>query len=277
MRYFKIVLILFLCTSLAYCVKSRISTYPGFNYDSKDPVAVQVFNIPPTVEFEIIGEVEGRGAPASSWGSVEGSMKKKAASIGGDAIILVSKREPYVGTLKTADRAHAFVYGNYIYYTYQPGSAFSLKQKHIIGLVIKWKIKSSISTKHTVKQNKDVELPIKKSTEKASPKYEKKKKNIQEGDIVSLGLVDVAPVCVKSVTPKYDWRRFYSQSARFVIKVLISESGDVLHAKIISDNVYKDVRNALLDAVKQWKYKPALKDGVKVRVWKQITIRINID
>jgi len=125
--------------SLSYCVKSRISTYPGFNYEPTDPETVQVFNIAPTVEFEIIGEVEGRGAPAASWGRVEGSMRKKAASIGGDAVILISNREPYSGTYTTPSSGNVFVYGNYIYYTYQPGTSFAMKRKHIIGLVIKWK------------------------------------------------------------------------------------------------------------------------------------------
>jgi hypothetical protein len=124
---------------LAFCVKSRISTYPGFDYNPTDPKNVQVFNIAPTVEFEIIGEVEGRGAPAASWGKVEGSMRKKAASIGGDAVILISKREPYSGTYTTPSTANAFVYGNYIYYTYQPGTSYAMKRKHVIGLVIKWK------------------------------------------------------------------------------------------------------------------------------------------
>jgi len=54
--------------SLVCCIKSRISTYPGFNYNPTDPETVPLFNIPPTVEFEIIGEVEGRGAPSSFMG-----------------------------------------------------------------------------------------------------------------------------------------------------------------------------------------------------------------
>jgi hypothetical protein len=95
--------------------------------------------MPPTVQFEIIGEVEGRGAPAASWDKVERYMKKEAASIGGDAIILVSRREQYTGTYTSPSKANAFVYGNYIYYTYQPGTSIAIRKKHLIGLVIKWK------------------------------------------------------------------------------------------------------------------------------------------
>ena len=38
-----------------------------------------------------------------------------------------------------------------------------------------------------------------------------------------------------------------------------------------------EVKKALLDAVRQWKYEPAIKSGVRVKVWKEETIRINID
>ena len=95
--------------------------------------------MPPTMPFEVIGEVTGSGAPAASWGRVEGSMRKKAAAIGGDAVVLISKREPYAGTYTTPSSGNVFVYGNYIYYTYQPGTSYAMRRKDLIGLVIKWK------------------------------------------------------------------------------------------------------------------------------------------
>ncbi len=45
--------------------------------------------MPPAVRFEIIGEVGAEGAPAASWDKVERYMKKEAATIGGDAIVLI--------------------------------------------------------------------------------------------------------------------------------------------------------------------------------------------
>ena len=95
--------------------------------------------MPPTVPFEIIGEVEARGAPAASWDSVEWYMREKAATIGGDAIVLVDRKEEYAGTYTTPSTGNAFVYGNYVYYTYRPGSSYAMKRKHLVGLVIKWK------------------------------------------------------------------------------------------------------------------------------------------
>jgi hypothetical protein len=139
MKTFRILLLCLLFSFMNSCVTSSVSPYPDLNYMSTNPAAVQVYNVAPTVLFEIIGEVEGRGAPAASWESVKNDMKKKAASIGGDAIILIDRREPYVGTYTTASKANAFVYGNYIYYTYQPGTSYAMHRKALIGLVIKWK------------------------------------------------------------------------------------------------------------------------------------------
>ena len=141
MKYPKKLLLLVLVCLLCNCVRSRIAPYPHYEYPPTNQNNVQVYYMPPAVPFEIIGEVGGYGAPAASWGRVENSMKKKAASIGGDAIILVIRREPYAGTYRTPSSGNVFVYGNYIYYTYQPGTSVAMRKKHLIGLVIKWKNK----------------------------------------------------------------------------------------------------------------------------------------
>jgi len=95
--------------------------------------------MPPPVPFEVIGEVEGSGAALASWNTVRNYMRKKAASIGGDAIIIVSKKMPYIGTSHTPDTAKAFISGNYIYYTYRPGTSYAIRGKYILGIVVKWK------------------------------------------------------------------------------------------------------------------------------------------
>ncbi|MFO7980641.1 MAG: hypothetical protein R6V00_07405, partial [Candidatus Aminicenantes bacterium] len=119
MRNLRVLFILVAILAFGCCVRARVSQYPGFDYSPQNPNNVQVFNIPPTVPFEVIGEVTGYGAPAASWGRVENYMREKAALIGGDAIIFVRKREEYSGTYTTPSSAKAFVYGNYGYYTYQ--------------------------------------------------------------------------------------------------------------------------------------------------------------
>jgi len=126
---------------LGSCVSAKIASYPNANYPKTDPEKIQVYNMKPPVECEVIGEVEGRGAPAASWDSVHSAMKKEAAKIGGDAIIIVESKREYSGTYHTPQTANAFVYGNYIYYTYNPGTSVPMMRKHIIGVVIRWKTK----------------------------------------------------------------------------------------------------------------------------------------
>lgn len=123
---------------LINCVSSRIAKYPGFNYPPTNPDKIQIFNLPPTVPFEIIGEVEGEGGKLFSYKIALSNMRKKAASIGGDAIVLISRREKYLGTYTTPSKANAFIYGNYIYYTYTPGTSVQLTRKHFLGVVIRW-------------------------------------------------------------------------------------------------------------------------------------------
>jgi len=189
MKNLKFILILLISFSLNYCVRGRVAQYPGYNYRSTNPKYIQIYYMPPTVPFNIIGEVESAGAPLASWGRVENSMREKAASIGGDAIILISKKSPYVGTYKTPSTGNAFIYGNYIYYTYRPGSSYAMRGKHIIGLVIKWKNKKSatIPTRKPKAIKKEARKPIKKPV----AVEEEKKESIIEVKFASLREIEV--------------------------------------------------------------------------------------
>jgi len=129
---------------LSGCITSQANRYPGFNFLPTDPKNIQVYYIPPTVPFELIGEVRGEGPPIASWDEVETAMKKAVAKIGGDAIVIVSRKEPYVGTYKTPSSGNFFIYGDYIYYTYKPGSYLEMRRKNLLGVVIKWQIYTPI-------------------------------------------------------------------------------------------------------------------------------------
>lgn len=104
LKSIKLSSIIFLILLFGVCVRARVSPYPGFDYAPTKPEKIMIYYMPPPIEFEIIGEVEGRGAPAASWKAVENFMQDKAATIGGDAIILISSREQYAGTYTTPPR-----------------------------------------------------------------------------------------------------------------------------------------------------------------------------
>jgi len=95
---------------------------------------------------------------------------------------------------------------------------------------------------------------------------------MKAGDLVPLDQVDTQPVLIKRVDPKYPAAaQALAIEGNVVINVLISETGDVLEVVII-EGLPGGLNEETAKAVRQWKYKPAVKDGVNVKVWKQITI-----
>jgi TonB family protein len=94
------------------------------------------------------------------------------------------------------------------------------------------------------------------------------------GDLVDLAAVDDPPKLLKSVEPNYP-----AQAARFgkegsvTVNALINESGNVIDTGILKG--LKDdmgLEKAAEAAVRKWKFQPAKKDGVNVKVWKPIVI-----
>lgn len=98
------------------------------------------------------------------------------------------------------------------------------------------------------------------------------------GDLVALNEVSIQPVLIKRVDPKYPSQAFsMGVSGTVTLNVLISETGDILRTEI-----QKGIKGgygfekAAETAVRQWKYRPAQKDGVPVRVWKSIDINFKL-
>jgi TonB family protein len=85
-------------------------------------------------------------------------------------------------------------------------------------------------------------------------------------------------VLIKRIDPKYPSQAFsMGVSGTVTLNVLISETGDILRTEI-----QKGIKGgygfekAAETAVRQWKYRPAQKDGVPVRVWKSIDINFKL-
>jgi TonB family protein len=93
------------------------------------------------------------------------------------------------------------------------------------------------------------------------------------GDLIPLEDVDIEPEIAKRVNPKYPSVAFQrGVEGKVVINVLISESGDVIETSLIKgiSGPY-DFNEDCTNAVRQWKFVPAFKNGVKVKVWKTIS------
>lgn len=94
------------------------------------------------------------------------------------------------------------------------------------------------------------------------------------GALYALDQVNAGPVLIKKVEPKYPPLALRSgASGTVTVNALISENGDVLRTEIL-----RGIKNgfgletAAEDAVRLWKFTPAIKDNVRVRVWKSFDI-----
>lgn len=94
------------------------------------------------------------------------------------------------------------------------------------------------------------------------------------GDLVPLDKVDSQPLIIRRIEPSYPpYAQTLKVEGQVTVNALISEYGDVLQVNVtrgIAGNF--GFEKAAENAVKQWKFKPAQKDGVNVRVWKPFTI-----
>lgn len=87
---------------------------------------------------------------------------------------------------------------------------------------------------------------------------------------------DKAPEATKQVQPKYpDAALKDSAEGTVWTKVWIDESGNVAKAELQKSDAII-FNQAALDAVKQWTFKPAMKDGKAIATWVSIPFRFKI-
>ncbi len=132
------------------------------------------------------------------------------------------------------------------------------------------------------RKKKEAEEQKRKEEEARQKKLEEARQAEQQkkalfGQLVGLSEVDVEPKLIYQEKPKINtaWR----VKGTFTLTALVDENGNTVDVKVIKGlpTVTRGSRLAersVVDAVNKWKYTPALKDGVAVKVW--ITVRITI-
>ena len=101
---------------------------------------------------------------------------------------------------------------------------------------------------------------------------------LKAGDLIPLGEADVPPRQITSVDPVYpNAARNLRKEGAIMINALISETGDVIQTAVIGGNRGSlGFDKAAENAVRKWKFSPAEKNGVPVRVWKSVTIAFKL-
>jgi TonB family protein len=97
------------------------------------------------------------------------------------------------------------------------------------------------------------------------------------GDLVPLEKVDAYPRVLESVEPVYPTAaKTLKMEGLILVNALISENGDVLQVQAVPGNSMAVFEKAAENAVKKWKFYPAQKEGVNVKVWKLISITFKL-
>lgn len=121
--------------------------------------------------------------------------------------------------------------------------------------------------------------PVVEQKEKEEPKHEKteeiKPPPLKEGDLVRIEEVEVRPSPIKRVQPKLTITAERAGAhGEILLNLLISELGDVIDVKLVK-GVSKTLgmNEEAIKAVKQWKFSPAIKSGIKVKVWMLVLVK----
>jgi len=102
---------------------------------------------------------------------------------------------------------------------------------------------------------------------------------VNEGALIELSAVTEPPKVIKSVDPIYpQTAQRLGRSGNITVNALIDEKGNVIDTGIlkgIQDD--KGLGRAAETAVRRWKFQPARKNGVAVKVWKSFVIAFKAD
>jgi TonB family protein len=111
---------------------------------------------------------------------------------------------------------------------------------------------------------------------KAEELKEIERNRVKEGDIVPLSNVDKEPVAVSKPAPVVPSgiRANMAPSQTILFNILIDQNGAVEEVRLLQRSNNAQLNTILITTVKTWKYTPATKDGVRVKVWKNVPLLI---
>jgi TonB family protein len=92
---------------------------------------------------------------------------------------------------------------------------------------------------------------------------------VKDGDLVETELIDTPPVSVRQVSPQATRLAIQHHiSGTVLLRVLVDENGQPAKVEILRDTVPRvGLGDASKAALEQWRWKPATKDGHRVKTW----------
>lgn len=127
------------------------------------------------------------------------------------------------------------------------------------------------------------ELEKKKKDDEALKQQEIEKKRVEaakvkEGDQISLSEVTAKPEKISGNLPAINAslkNKYKGKTLVVPALILVDENGDVTKIKLLTGNVAADIKSMVEDTLIKWKYTPAMKDNVKVKVWLTVSIKFS--
>jgi len=125
------------------------------------------------------------------------------------------------------------------------------------------------------------EMARKKADEEQARLAELEKKRAEAaktktGDLVPINDVTVQPARTSGSAPAIPISmrtKYKGKTMTIPTTLLVDENGNVTTVKILTGNVPTDVKVLIEDTVRSWKYSPAQKDNVNVKVWLSVPFK----
>ncbi len=128
---------------------------------------------------------------------------------------------------------------------------------------------------------KKAQEELKKKEEESLKLQEEKKRTedarVKEGTLVGLNETTVKPEKISgnpvALNPTLK-NKYRGQVKNIMTSLLIDESGNVSKVKLLSSNIPADIQLVVEDTLLKWKYSPAQKDSIKVKVWQNVVVKL---
>jgi TonB family protein len=143
-------------------------------------------------------------------------------------------------------------------------------------------VKAEPEQEQTQAQPVDQELQQKKELEQAKIKEEELKRpealktQVKEGDVVTITDVDTPPVTVSN--PPVEITEYYTRRLKatevILVSYLVDHNGKVEDIRLIRKSGIKKINTMIEKTIRTWTFKPAVKNNVKVKVWKTVSFTL---
>ena len=111
--------------------------------------------------------------------------------------------------------------------------------------------------------------------EKKTPSLEQEA-IVKEGDTLSPSQVDTQPIPVSTPEIPIDRsiRRLLTSDQQILVSYLVDHNGNIETVKVLKKSSLKRLNTLIMETIQKWKYKPATKNNIRVKVWKNKWIAI---